>query len=223
MAFSTEEEETLEALKRWWNESGKSLLIGVIVFAVGYLGWMQWQRTHSSGMAAASDLYEQMGAALIVPPGQDVSEELRSTALTTIAQLKNDYPKSVYALYGALFGARLAVEDNDLNRAESELQWLLDNANTGFFGTADQGLVLTAQMRLARIIVSKGEPQRALDLLAGVTPGSFEADYNEIRGDAYFSLGQVDAARASYEAAIQAGADTPALQMKLADVSGQQE
>src|SRR5690606_32018704 len=131
--------------------------------------------------------------------------------------------KSVYALYGALFGARLAVEDNDLNRAESELQWLLDNANTGFFGTADQGLVLTAQMRLARIIVSKGEAQRALDLLAGVTPGSFEADYNEIRGDAYFSLGQVDAARASYEAAIQAGADTPALQMKLADVSGQQE
>ncbi len=35
MAFSTEEEETLETLKRWWNESGKSLALGVVVFAVG--------------------------------------------------------------------------------------------------------------------------------------------------------------------------------------------
>ena len=34
MAFSTEEEESLDSIKRWWNESGKSLLIGVIVFAV---------------------------------------------------------------------------------------------------------------------------------------------------------------------------------------------
>lgn len=223
MAFSTEEEETLDALKRWWKESGRSLLIGVVVFLIGYLGWMQWQRMQSSGMAAASDLYEQMGAALVVPPGQVVSEEVRTTALGTIAQLKNEHPKSIYALYGALFGARLAVEDNDLDRAESELQWLLDNADTGFFGSADEGLVITAQLRLARVILAKGEAQRALDLLAGVTPANFEADYNEIRGDAYVSLGQIDAARASYEAAMQAGSTTGTLQMKLADVSGQQE
>lgn len=221
MAFSTEEEETLEALKRWWKESGRSLLIGVIVFLVGYLGWMQWQRMQSSDMSAASDLYEEMGRALVVPPGETVSDELRNSALGTIAQLKAEYPDSVYALFGALFGARLAVEDNDLDRAESELQWLLDNANTGFFGSADEGLVLTAQLRLARVILAKGEAQRALDLLANVTPANFEADYNEIRGDAYVSLGQTDAARASYEAAMQAGSTTGTLQMKLADVSGQ--
>jgi len=223
VAFSTEEEESLDALKRWWKESGRSLLVGVVVFAVGYLGWMQWQRSQSASTAAASDLYEQMGSALVVPPGQPVSDELRNSAQGIIAQLKNEYPKSVYALYGSLFGARLAVEDNDLNRAESELQWLLDNANTGFFGSADEGLVITAQLRLARVILSQGEAQRALDLLAGVTPGNFAADYNEIRGDAYVSLGQTDAARTSYEAAMQAGSTTGTLQMKLTDLSGQQE
>jgi len=43
VALSTEEEESLDSLKRWWNESGKSILLGIVIFAVGYFGWAQWQ------------------------------------------------------------------------------------------------------------------------------------------------------------------------------------
>jgi len=219
VAFSTEEEETLDSLKRWWNESGKSLLVGVVIFAVGYLGWTQWQRMQLNNAAAASDLYEQLGTTVVVAPGQTLTDEAKTTAARLIQQLKTDYSSSVYSLYAALFGARLAVEDNNLDAAEAELQWLLDNRKSGLFGSTDESLVTTAQLRLARVILAKGEAQRALDLLATVVPGAYEAELAEIRGDALVSLGQASEAQASYQAAQEAGSTSTTLQMKLDDLA----
>ncbi len=218
MAFSTEEEETLDTIKRWWNESGKSLALGVLVFAVGYLGWMQWQRMQTSEAAAASDIYEQIGVTVVLGPGVELTDEAVASAKRLIAQLKEEYPDSVYALFGALFGARLAVDDRDLDTAEAELQWLLDNSKTGFIAPTDESLIITAKLRLARVILAKGEAQRALDLLTTVSPGAFEADYAEIRGDIYVALGRMSEARASYEEAREAGSTSDTLQMKLDDI-----
>ncbi|MCP5358560.1 MAG: tetratricopeptide repeat protein [Pseudomonadales bacterium] len=219
MAFSTEEEETLDTLKRWWNESGKSLALGVIVFAVGYMGWAQWQRMQNSESAAASDLYEQLGTTVVLGPGVQLTDDALASARRLIAQLKEEHGDSVYALYGALFGARLAVDDRDLDTAERELQWLLDNARTGYFSSTDESLLITARLRLARVILAKEEAQRALDLLASFSPGAFEAEYAEIQGDAFYALGRMTEARASYEQARQAGSTSESLQMKLDDIA----
>lgn len=219
MAFSTEEEETLDALKRWWNESGKSLALGVVVFLVGYLGWMQWQRMQESSAAAASDLYEQLGTTIVLGEGQELSDDARAIGMRLIQQLKTEYSSSAYALYGALFGAMLAVEENDLDRAETELQWLLDNTRSGMFGSTDPSLVITAQLRLARVILAKDEAQRALTLLDSVNPGAFEALHAEIRGDALVALGRLNEAHASYLAALQAGSSSEYLRMKLNDLA----
>lgn len=219
MAFSTEEEETLDSIKRWWNESGKSLLLGVIVFAVGYLGWMQWQRMQASSSAAASDIYEQIGVTVVLGPGVQLTDEAIANAQRLIAELKEEHSGSVYALYGALYGARLAVDDRDLDGAEDELQWIIDNAKTGLFSSTDESLLITAKLRLARVILAKGEAQRALDLLAGVAPGAFEAEYAEIRGDAFVAVGSLSEAQASYQAARDAGSTSDTLQMKLDDLA----
>jgi len=220
VAFSTEEEESLDSIKRWWNESGKSLLIGVIVFAVGYLGWTQWQRMQAVDLGEASDLYEEIGMTVVVAPGQTLTEEARANAMGLAQQLKTEHPDSVYALYGALFGARLAVEASDLNTAETELQWLLDNAASGLMGATDESLIITAKLRLARVILSKGEGQRALDVLATITePGGFEAQVAEVRGDSYVSMDMLVEAEASYQAAVAAGSTSQTLQMKLDDVA----
>lgn len=218
MAFSTEEEETLDTIKRWWNESGKSLALGLIVFAVGYLGWMQWQRMQMMESAAASDIYEELGVTVVLGPGVQLTDETIANARRLIAQLKEDHGDSVYALYGALFGARLAVDDRDLDAAEAELQWVLDNANTGLIAPTDESLIITAKLRLARVILSKGEAQRALDLLGTVTPGAFEAEFGEIRGDALVALDRLSEARASYQEAREAGSTSDTLQMKLDDI-----
>lgn len=219
MAFSTEEEESLDSIKRWWQESGKSLLIGVIVFALGYLGWGQWQRMQANEAAIASDLYEQLGEAVVLGPGVQLTDDTVATAKRLLVQLKEEHAGSVYALYGALFGARLAVDDRDLATAENELQWLLDNAPSGLFTSTDESLLITARLRLARVILAKGEAQRALDLLASFSPGAFEAEYAEIRGDAFYALKRMTEAQASYQEAREAGSTSETLQMKLDDIA----
>lgn len=218
MAFSTEEEESLDSIKRWWNESGKSLALGIIVFGVGYLGWMQWQNMQSAQSAAASDIYEEIGVSVALGPGAQLTDATIANAKGLILQLKEDYSDSVYALYGALFGARLAVNERDLDTAETELQWLLDNANTGFISPTDESLIITAKLRLARVILAKGEAQRALDVLNTVVPGAFEAEYGEIRGDVFVALDRLSEARASYEEAREAGSTSDTLQMKIDDI-----
>lgn len=219
MAFSTEEEETLETLKRWWDESGKSLLLGVIVFAVGYLGWIQWQSMQVASSASASDIYEEIGVTVVLGPGVQLDDDAIANAKRLIAELKENHSGSVYALYGALYGARLAVDDRDLDTAETELQWLLDNAQSGLLSSTDESLLITAKLRLARVILAKDDAQRALDLLTGLNPGAFEADYEEIRGDAYVALGQMSEAQASYQAAREAGSTSDTLQMKIDDIA----
>lgn len=218
MAFSTEEEETLDTIKRWWNESGKSLVLGIIVFGVGYLGWMQWQNMQTAESAEASDIYEELGETVVLGPGVQLTDDVVANAKRLIAQLKENHGSSVYALYGALFGARIAVDDRDLETAETELQWLLDNANTGFIAPTDESLIITAKLRLARVILAKGDAQRALDLLGTVSPGAFEAEYGEIRGDVFVALNRLSEARASYEEAREAGSTSDTLQMKLDDI-----
>jgi predicted negative regulator of RcsB-dependent stress response len=219
VAFSTEEEETLDSLKRWWNESGKSILLGIVIFAVGYFGWAQWQNMQLGESSEASDLFEELGTTVVLGPGVALTDDARARGQTLIQQLKTEHPDTSYALFGALFGARLAVEANDLETAETELQWLLDNTRSGFFGATDESLIITAQLRLARVILAKGDAARALALLDSVTPGAFEAEHAEIRGDVLVALGQLTEAQASFQAALQAGSTSTTLQMKLDDLA----
>lgn len=218
MAFSSEEEEIIGAIKQWWKENGTPILITVIVVFGGYFGWNAWQGSQQSTAAAASDLYEQLGSVIIAQPGTVLSEEQRTRAAQTIGQLKSEYPTSVYALYGAMFGARLAVEANELAVAESELQWLLDNAQGGLFSETDEGLVATATQRLARVILARGDAERALSTLNGAEAGVFEADFAELRGDIYVAMGQLTQAEASYQEALQASSTSETLQMKIDDL-----
>jgi predicted negative regulator of RcsB-dependent stress response len=99
------------------------------------------------------------------------------------------------------------------------LQWLLDNTRSGFFGATDESLIITAQLRLARVILAKGDATRALALLDTITPGAFEAEHAEIRGDVLVALGQLTEAQASFQAALQAGSTSTTLQMKLDDLA----
>ena len=38
------EEEQVEALRRWWNENGRSTLFVIVVVLAGTFGWQGWQR-----------------------------------------------------------------------------------------------------------------------------------------------------------------------------------
>lgn len=213
MAISAAEEENIEALRRWWDENGKFLLLVVIVAAAGYGGWSFWQQSATSGRGTASDLYEEI---LVVAQPVDATQEPDAAAIVALAdQLMEEHTGSVYARYGALYSAQQSVRLGDLAAAEGALQWVVDNASTSVFRGADEGLVLTATLRLGRVILARGDPDRALLLVNSVDPRSFEPGFHELRGDVYLALGRPEDARDSWLAARDAGSVSDALRMKL--------
>lgn len=219
MALDAAEEENIEALKKWWDENGKPLLFFAIFVIGGYGAWLLWQNSQATDAEIASDLYEEVLSLAISEPGLPVTEQESLRILELFDQLKVDYSGSVYALYGALFAAQQLVNANDLDAAEDSLQWVLDNQQNGLFRQTDEGLILTTNLRLGRVILAKGESERALNLVNGIDPKAFEAGFAELRGDIYVTMGRIVDARDAYIAAQQAGSSNDGLRMKLDDLA----
>ena len=219
MALDAAEEENIEALKKWWDENGKPLLFFAIFVIGGYGAWLLWQNSQATDAETASDLYEEVLSLAISEPGLPVTEQESLRILELFDQLKVDYSGSVYALYGALFAAQQLVNTNDLDAAEDSLQWVLDNQQNGLFSQTDEGLILTTNLRLGRVILAKGESERALNLVNGIDPKAFEAGFAELRGDIYVTMGRIVDARDAYIAAQQAGSSNDGLRMKLDDLA----
>lgn len=219
MALDAAEEENIEALKKWWDENGKPLLFFAIFVIGGYGAWLLWQNSQATDAEIASDLYEEVLSLAISEPGLPVTEQESLRILELFDQLKVDYSGSVYALYGALFAAQQLVNANDLDAAEDSLQWVLDNQQNGLFRQTEEGLILTTNLRLGRVILAKGESERALNLVNGIDPKAFEAGFAELRGDIYVTMGRIVDARDAYIAAQQAGSSNDGLRMKLDDLA----
>lgn len=218
MAISAAEEENIEALRRWWDENGKFLLLVVIVAATGYGGWSFWQQSSTSGRETASDLYEEILSA--AQPFDTTQEPDAAVIIELAGQLIEEHPGSIYARYGAFFSAQQSVRLGDLTAAEEALQWVVDNAQTSIIQAADEGLVLTATLRLGRVILARGDPDRALLLVNSVDPRSFEPGFHELRGDIYLALERPEDARDSWLAAQDAGSISDGLRMKLENLGG---
>ncbi len=212
------EEEQLEALKRWWNENGKSTIAAVILAVGGYFGWESWQTNQQQQAEAASALYQDLLEAAVVEPGQGLDETAVATANHLAATLKESHSSSLYAAQAALILAKLSVEEGRLDEAAVELEWVLAQK-------PDLELRLLAQLRLARIAIAQQDYDRALTLLTvadGVALASYSASYAEVRGDVYLMQEQQDQARNEYQSALAqlaAGSSRrQILEMKLNDI-----
>lgn len=219
MAINAAEEETLETLKKWWEENGKQLVAAIVIVAAGFGGWNFWEGQQLATQGAASDLYEEILELTLVEPGQQIATDDADRIIALSAQLRDDFSQSTYASFGALFAASQHVASNDLEAAEADLQWIIDNHGKGFMAKTDSGLLLTANLRLGRVILARGDAERALALVNSVAPQSFEAGYSELRGDIYLALGRRTDARDAYLAAQEAGSLSDSLRMKLDDLA----
>lgn len=184
MADHMDDEADLEALKRWWDENGKGIIVAVVVAVSGTVGWNWYQGQSVAKTEAASDLYSTMLA--IQLEGGD-SETL--TALS--AQLKEEHSGSNYARFGAMLEARVAVEANDLDAAESALRWALTAGDT----RSDIGQLI--QLRLARVIAAQGKESEALAILSQGSE-AYPVAYAQAQGDIHLAAGRADEALAAY-------------------------
>ncbi|PIE37618.1 MAG: hypothetical protein CSA53_05555 [Gammaproteobacteria bacterium] len=203
--YSTEEEQ-LEALRRWWNENGKSIIVGVVLAIACSAGWQFWQKHNQQQREGASLIYQK----LLQAEGTASAEQQAASA----QQLIDQYPGSSYARFAAMYLARLAVEADQLGEAQRHLRWVLTNSPTD-----DERDV--AQLRLARVQAAAGDYDAALKVLSNDKSASYAASYAIAEGDTLMMAGRKDEARQAYEKARllieqEEGGQVPALlQQKL--------
>ncbi|WP_237054835.1 YfgM family protein [Microbulbifer sediminum] len=194
MADHITEEEQIESLKRWWAENGKGVVTGVVLALAGYFGYQFWQTSERTSAEEASNLYQGFLQAATANEGEPDNKQL-TTAKSLGRQLKDEFGSRVYASQAALHLAAVAAQGNDLEEAEKQLQWVLDN-------TSESSLEFVAKRRLAAVKAARGKPDEAMKLVEGKVPEAFAALYAETRGDILLQQGDEPAAKAAYEEAL---------------------
>ena len=208
------EEEQVEALRRWWDENGKSTVAAVVVAVAAGLGWQAFGDYQVRQTEQASDMYQSLTRMLGDTRGAEVPEQTVDLA----QQIKRSFEGSTYSQFAALHLAAIHVERSELEAAEAELRWVLGKADSG----SDTHRI--AQLRLARVLAAQGETDQALAIIDGAGSGAFGASYAAAKGDILLAEGRRDEARDAYSQALAlAGtnpqAQTSVLEQKLRSLS----
>ena len=198
--YSTEEQQ-LDALKRWWQEYGKAIILGSVLGLGGLFGWRYYQSYQIESRSAGAESFEQISQRLAAEGSAAFAE-----ASAFVEQNRGNN----YGELAALLLAAEAVRANDLALARQQLELALA-------GTKDAVLADTINLRLARVLLAQSEPAAAQARLDQVKSDAFAALKSEVQGDLFLAEAQLDAARDAYRAALDAGglADNPGLQLKL--------
>ena len=208
MAEYETEEQQVEALKKWWADNGRAVLMGIGLGLALIFGWRAWQGHNLSVAQEASTAYTSVMQAL---ESDDNGEDF----LGKVESMKKDHGGSSYAAMASLAEARFHAENNDLEEAEEALRWTVDQG-------AFTEIKSIARLRLARVLNAQSKHDEALEVLEKVTSQSYAGLVNEIQGDIHLESGNAAQALAAYKRAQESGAVSAPnnnLQMKLDDLA----
>ncbi|WP_336510903.1 YfgM family protein [Aliamphritea spongicola] len=210
MAELRTEEEQVEALKKWWQENGKSLVLGVLLAGAIIFAWKGWQNSQQVKAETAAALYQNLIQAVALASAPQATEEQKSTAAHLAGNLKTEFDDTAYARFGALLNARLLLDAGDKDGAIAEFDWVLSQSE-------DPVMTVVTTMRKARVLASKGDVSAAIALLNGVSSDAFQVSLMELKGDLQLKNNEPVKARESYQQALDLAGDEarPILVMKL--------
>ncbi len=77
MELYDSEEQQVEAIKDWWKENGKAVVLGVVVGLGGLFGWRYYQDSVVQAQEAASEQYSK-AVESIVAKGADSSADVQA-------------------------------------------------------------------------------------------------------------------------------------------------
>jgi len=203
------EDEQLEAVKKWWSENGKSIVLGVVLGFSALFGWQGWQSYQLAQGQAASDLYTAM-------LNQATSGDIESASATG-KRLLGEHTGSVYAGFAALKLAQFAYARGDKPGAVGHLEWVSSNVSEEVFADL-------AKVRLARLQLDLGQVDAAEAQLNAVYPGFMPGVVAELRGDIAQANGDLEAARQAYILALASGEEVlQTVRMKLLAIGSAEE
>ncbi|RSB14464.1 YfgM family protein [Citrobacter farmeri] len=205
MEIYENENDQVDAIKRFFAENGKALAVGVILGVGALVGWRYWNSHQTESARSASLAYQTVVSSLSAGKAEDLS-----AAEKFAADNKNTY--------GALASMELAqqfVDQNQLEKAAAQLQ-------QGLAATSDENLKTVITLRLARVQVQLKQADTALKTLENVKGEGWAAIVADLRGEALLSKGDKQGARSAWEAGVKSNA-SPALsemmQMKINNLS----
>lgn len=213
------EEEQVEALKRWWQENGKSTVFAVVLALGGVFGWRAWSDHQQNQAGEASAMFDQLLAAdaAVQNTGRPTS-----TAETLAETVKSAYGSLTYGQFAALYKAKYAVMKGEYSAAAEELQWVLSKG-------PDAAVRSQTEMRLAQVYFAQGEYDQATALVEGLKGTGYAPEALELKGDILLEQGDADGALVAYreakaaQKAQQVPSQRPMLDMKINDLAGNEQ
>jgi predicted negative regulator of RcsB-dependent stress response len=184
-----QEQEQLDALKSFWKTYGNLItwaLIAALAVYAGLNGWKWWQRDQSAKAAAMFDQLE------LAAQGGDAQR-----AGQIFNDLKERYPRTVFAEQAGLVAARVQFDRGQADAAKASLSWVADHAGEDEYKTV-------ARLRLAGLLLQPKDFDGALKQLDLAKAPTFEALVADRRGDVLLAQGKTAEARSAYQAAWKA-------------------
>jgi predicted negative regulator of RcsB-dependent stress response len=192
-----DEHEQSRRVQEWLRRNGGGLIGGVVLGLAAVAGWKWWQQREAQAHMRQADTF------------QSAVDALDRDGLKAAGRVQA-LPAGVYRSLAALRLAKAQAEAKDDAAAISTLRSSMP---------ADPAMKTIFERRIALLQIDSGKAADALKSLGGTDAATLD-----LRGDAQFALGQVDAARESYRKALaKAEVGSPQrrlLELKYTQVGG---
>jgi predicted negative regulator of RcsB-dependent stress response len=202
MAEEIDSYEQSERARQWLQQNGGSIVVGILLGLAVLLGWQRWQQSQVNHRAEALLKYEDFQSA--------VDKQDAELASKLAEDLRKNFSGTAHAALAALEQAEVAMTGGKIDEALTFLEFAAKD------GKPD-GVRTIAEIRLARLLIAKGEAQRALDRLNKVAVKGFEAEVATVKSDAYLALNNLPEARKALDVAL-AGTDSAAPQRRSLEI-----
>jgi len=203
--FSASSEEQIDLLSVWWDKY-KYILALLLAASVIFIIYRDYSISSSNAKQLESaKLYDNFLTSSI--------EDKRTRA----EEIINLYSDTLYADFAALHLAKIALDDNNLDQAEENLNWVITRSSS--WGAKFNPLQSIAKLRLARIYLEQDKADAVLNLLR--EEQTLTASLYEIKGDAEKSLNQISEAKLSYLQSLELSNSQPIrslISMKISDL-----
>jgi predicted negative regulator of RcsB-dependent stress response len=186
--YDLEEQEQIDALKAWWRQNGRFVVVVVVAAALAALGTAGWRYYRTQQNEQASQVFAELEKAARGNNLKQVRE------LST--QLADQYGRTTYAALGALVVAKAEFEAGDLKAAATRLEWAAEHAR-------DDETRAIATLRLAGVRLDEKKFDEALKLLEQQPPEPFVSLYADLKGDVLAAQGKAADARNAYQHALE--------------------
>lgn len=172
------ENEQREAIRNFFAENGKALIVGVVLGIGALVGWRFWSQGQVESARESSLAYDHAISALQAGKPQDLAAAEKFVAANN----------NTYGALASLSLAQKYVADKALDKAEAQLKQGLADAK-------DDNLKALINLRLARVQVQQKQADAAIKTLDSVKGEGWTAIVADLRGEALLSKGDKQGAR----------------------------